>query len=64
MLTSCEIAQLADDVALVQTSSVTLSRASSASDGLGGRSNALAAHLTALEVVLIPTPPLPPMPPA
>jgi hypothetical protein len=39
MLTSCEIAQLADDVALVQTSSVTLSRASSASDGLGGRSN-------------------------
>lgn len=39
MLNACDLAKLAEDVALVQTDSITLTRASSASDGLGGRTN-------------------------
>lgn len=42
MLSAREIAELAADVALVQPSTITLTRASSASDGLGGRSNTFA----------------------
>jgi SPP1 family predicted phage head-tail adaptor len=39
VLTPCEISRLATDVATVQTDTITLTRATSASDGLGGRTN-------------------------